>query len=137
MYECDREQTLTWLAECSGDASDMLSKDTVTMAKGSLREPVRAAPAASPNNVAHRPPSGARSIKKGAKPSVNPIDARNKAVYNAMESLLEQGSHSNAAMLKSIACLSGPEFLQVLAAAVLSLPKHVMQYSCLQSTLHL
>lgn len=40
-------------------------------------------------------------------------DARKKAVFNAMEQLLERGAFSDAELLRSIPNLSGDEFLQV------------------------
>lgn len=67
---------------------------------------------------ASKPPVGAKVAKKAPAKAVrqrpeSPADSRSKAVYKAMEALLEHGSQSNSALLQSIACLSGEEFLQV------------------------
>ena len=105
------------------DAVDVHSAGAVANAKGSSQEPMQIVPPASQENHVRRPPSGARVIRKGVRPSVNPVDARNKAVYNAMESLLEHGPYSSAELFKKIMCLSGPEFIQVRAAALLLLRK--------------
>lgn len=74
-----------------------------------------------PHNAKAKPPAGPRAGKKlAAKAAVSPAeipaDARSKAAYKAMEELLEHGAQSNSALLQSIACLSGEEFLQVSSA---------------------
>ncbi len=65
-------------------------------------------------------PAGAKQVSanksKASKQSKTPnaADARKKAVYRAMEQLLEHGAFSDADLLRSIPNLSGDEFLQVL-----------------------
>lgn len=69
-----------------------------------------------------KPPSGPRKAstqqKKPSKPAkpVQAAEARTKAVYHAMECLLEQGAFSDADLLRAVTSLSGDEFLQVNAA---------------------
>lgn len=75
-----------------------------------------------------KPPVGAKTAKKASatavsRPAESPAEARSKAVYEAMELLLEHGSESNSALLQCIACLSGDEFLQVIAS-VMRLPQY-------------
>ncbi|KAL3135542.1 hypothetical protein ABBQ38_006019 [Trebouxia sp. C0009 RCD-2024] len=66
-----------------------------------------------------KPPSGPRKPstqqKKPSKPAkpVHAAEARTKAVYHAMECLLEQGAFSDADLLRAVTNLSGDEFLQV------------------------
>lgn len=85
-----------------------------------------------------KPPSGPRKPstqqKKPSKPAkpVHAAEARTKAVYHAMECLLEQGAFSDADLLRAVTNLSGDEFLQVTAAvcsyilAVLFLPHAIL-----------
>ena len=73
-----------------------------------------------------KPPSGPRKpssqVKKQSKPSkpVHAAEARSKAVYQAMERLLEQGASSDADLLQAVTSLSRGEFLQVIAADLFS-----------------
>ena len=66
-----------------------------------------------------KPPAGAKQVSaKKSKASIqsktpNAADARKKAVYRAMEQLLEHGAYSDADLLRLIPNLSGDEFLQV------------------------
>lgn len=75
---------------------------------------------AEPTNRLIKPPTGLKKSstqpKKQGKPAkaLNAIDARNKAVYQAMERLLEQGAFSDADLLQAVTSLTGDEFLQVL-----------------------
>ena len=66
-----------------------------------------------------KPPSGAKKplgqsgkAKKAPQP-ITAVDARNKAVYQAMEVLLDQGAFSDADLLRLVSNLSEDEFLQV------------------------
>jgi hypothetical protein len=67
-----------------------------------------------------KPPAGAKQISaqksKASKQlkTPNAAESRKKAVYRAMEQLLEHGAYSDADLLRSIPNLSGDEFLQVL-----------------------
>jgi hypothetical protein len=67
-----------------------------------------------------KPPAGAKQVSadksKASKQSKTPntADTRKKAVYRAMERLLEHGAFSDVDLLRSIPNLSGDEFLQVL-----------------------
>lgn len=73
-----------------------------------------------------KPPSGPRKpssqVKKQSKPAkpVHAAEARGKAVYQAMERLLEQGAFSDADLLQAVTSLSGDEFVQVVAADLFS-----------------
>ncbi|KAL0032891.1 hypothetical protein WJX77_005051 [Trebouxia sp. C0004] len=66
-----------------------------------------------------KPPAGAKQVSaqkpKASKQSQTPnaSETRKKAVYRAMEQLLEHGAFSDADLLRSIPNLSGDEFLQI------------------------
>ena len=74
-----------------------------------------------------KPPSGLKKspsqLKQHSKPAkpIHAAEARSKAVYRAMERLLEQGAFSDADLLQAVTNLSGDEFLQVIAASLFSI----------------
>lgn len=67
---------------------------------------------AKPPSGAQKPPSQLNQQSKTAKP-LHAAEARSKAVYHAMERLLDRGAISDADMLQAVTNLSGDEFLQV------------------------
>ena len=62
-------------------------------------------------------------LKQPSKPAkpIRAAEARSKAVYHAMDCLLEQGAFSDADLLQAVTNLSGDEFLQVVAASLSSI----------------
>ena len=81
--------------------------------------PTASAQSAKPPLNSTRPSSQSKKHNKPAKPT-SAADARSKAVYQAMEHLLEQGAMSDAYLLQAVTSLCGDDFLQVM----------VQSYSC-------
>ncbi len=92
----------------------------VTTAQQNLSQPLATHIAQAAQTAKGKPPAGAKKASaqkpKGNKQSTTPnaAESRKKAVYRAMEQLLEHGAFSDADLLRSIPNLSGDEFLQVL-----------------------
>ena len=92
----------------------------VTTAQQNTSQPLSTKVAQAAQTTKGKPPAGAKQVStqksKASKQSQTPnaAEARKKAVYRAMEQLLEHGAFSDADLLRSIPNLSGDEFLQVL-----------------------
>lgn len=81
-------------------------------------QPARAVPRrAKPPTGIQKPPTQLNQQNKLAKP-VRTAEARSRAVYHAMERLLDRGAFSDADLLQAVTNLSGDEFLQVNLASL-------------------
>ena len=96
--------------------SELKKQDT----QASAQLPGAAPRSAKPPSGLQKAPSQIKQQSKPAKP-IHAAEARSKAVYLAMERLLEQGTFSDADLLQAVTNLSGDEFLQVIAASLFSI----------------
>ena len=100
------------------DSTDLEAKAHETKAPAQLAG--SALRSAKPPSGLPKAPSQLKPQSKPAKP-IHPAEARSKAVYLAMECLLEQGALSDADLLQAVTNLSGDEFLQANAAGLFSI----------------